>query len=272
MKEASLSLLSKISTLYQNAHNNHSCRHPLAVATTTLSILFLSQTHAAFIQKIKRLPSFICDVLILNMTEVWHLEALKRLKNDSEILDIGIGTGGALLRCADMLKEKNISIVGIDYNQLHADTANHAIKHKNMQSNMSVRCMSVYETNELNCKKFDAACFSGSFSLLPDPILVLKHISQHHVKSNGKMHIAQTFQSSVNNLPKSCNTISHKLLYYIKPLIKCVTTIDFGYLIAQNDILVLHEKSGMEILHHDVIKGSVNTKYQAAFLTVLKAP
>ena len=86
-----------------------------------------------------------------------------------------------------------MSVVGIDYNQLYVDTANHAIQHKNMQSNISVRCMSVYETKELNCKKFDAAYFSGSFSLLPDPILALKHISQNHVKSNGKIYITQTF-------------------------------------------------------------------------------
>ena len=84
--------------------------------------------------------------------------------------------------------------------------------------------MSVYETKELNCKKIDSAYFTG------------------------KMHIniTQTFQS-VNNTNISYNTTgtkSFKVLYYMKPLIKYLTTIDFGYLITQNDILSLNEKSG----------------------------
>ena len=107
MKEPSLS--SKKSTLYQNANNNH--RHLIALATTTLSMLFFGQTYAMFIQKIKKLPSFIYDVLIIDMTEVWHRDVLKRLGNDSETLDIGIGTSGASLRCTDIVKEKKTSIV-----------------------------------------------------------------------------------------------------------------------------------------------------------------
>ena len=42
------------------------------------------------------------------MTEVWYLEVLKRLEINSKILDIGIGTSGALLRCADMLKKEYV--------------------------------------------------------------------------------------------------------------------------------------------------------------------
>ena len=260
-------LFSKPSTLGLHARNNNT--YLIALATIGLSLLFVSQTYSILFKKIKKLPSFIYDVLIINMTEVWYRSVIHRLDMNSEILDIGIGTAGALLRCDDLIKEKNVSIVGIDYNSFYVDTARQAVEQQNMQSNISVHCMSVYETDELKGKKFDAAYFSGSFSLLPDPILALKHISEHHVKSNGRIYITQTFQSVEKN---SYNNTPSTLISYMKPLLKYLTTIDFGYLITQDDILSLYEKSGLEILHHDVIPGSVNNSRQAAFLTVLKVP
>merc|ERR1711862_760664 len=148
------------------------------------------------------------------------------------------------------------------------------IREQGMEANISVKCMSVYETSKEilleNNAKFDAAYFSGSFSLLPDPVLALKQISQHNVKSGGRIYITQTFQAI--NEHNNGNKNSSLIISYVKPLMKYLTTIDFGYLINQKHILELYDKSGLEILHHDIIQGSVNNKYQAAFLTILKVP
>ena len=46
------------------------------------------------LHQIHKLPPLIYDKLILNMTEVWYRAVLTRLKKDSKILDIGVGTAG----------------------------------------------------------------------------------------------------------------------------------------------------------------------------------
>jgi ubiquinone/menaquinone biosynthesis C-methylase UbiE len=58
---------------------------------------------------------WIYDAAIIKMTKVWYREVLKRLPNNVRVLDVGIGTGTALLCNKDILQSKKITVVGIDY-------------------------------------------------------------------------------------------------------------------------------------------------------------
>ena len=57
----------------------------------------------------------IYDMVIIRMTKVWYAEVLSRVAEDSKILDVGIGTGTALARNRDLVLQRNLSIVGLDY-------------------------------------------------------------------------------------------------------------------------------------------------------------
>ena len=63
-------------------------KHSIIITT---SCVFAS---AIMLHQIHKLPPLIYDKLILNMTEVWYRAVLTRLKKDSKILDIGVGTAG----------------------------------------------------------------------------------------------------------------------------------------------------------------------------------
>jgi hypothetical protein len=55
----------------------------------------------------------------------------------------------------------------------------------------------------------------------------------------------------------------------VKPLLKYITTIDFGQVTSTDDIAKIFADSKLEVAHHAVIRGSVDTPLQAAYLSIL---
>ena len=110
-------------------------------------------------------------------------------------------------------------------------------------------------------KEFDAVYFSGSFSLLPKPVEALNSLSSMLVEDTGRIYITQTFQ---RRTPIFMNTV--------KPMLKYLTTIDFGRLVSEEEIMELYNKSELSVEKHEVIKGSLDNRWQAAYLSVLKIP
>lgn len=224
----------------------------------------------------RRIPAIIYDKLILNMTEVWYRAVLTRINPESTVLDIGIGTAGALLRCKDLLTSKNITVVGIDYNKFYVEAARASIAKENLERYVRVEFMSVYElasgnpfpiqkgdtattTTTTTATLFDAAYFSGSISLLPDPAAALRAASSVLKKPDGLVYVTQTYQ--IKRLP---------FLHITKPLLKFVTSVDFGQLIMEHEVEEkLWQDSGLSVLEHDVIPNSVNNGLQAAYLSIL---
>ena len=210
------------------------------------------------------------------MTEKWYREVLLELPNGSTLLDIGIGTGGALLRCTDILVEKDLKVVGIDIDAAYVEAGKEAILSKGMDDRISIGVVSVYDAKEKVVELMkqlsgsedpsggivDAAYFSGSFSLLPDPVKALQLVSDIvKVKDGekGKIFITQTYQRK-----------TPFFLPYVKPLLKYATTIDFGQLVTEDDILRTFKASDLEVVHHEVIPGSVDNSLQAAYLSILR--
>jgi hypothetical protein len=58
------------------------------------------------------LRSYIYDFIIVKMTSRWYKQVLTLLPENSTVLDVGIGTGRALLNNADLLRRKNIKVFG----------------------------------------------------------------------------------------------------------------------------------------------------------------
>jgi hypothetical protein len=205
---------------------------------------------------------------------------------------------GALIQCQSLLKSKNIRVVGVDYDAHYVSEAQTAIFHQGLQDYISVVTMSVYDvpskrseltapggtkekTNESSSsfssphQQFHAVYFSGSFSLLPDMVgaiqavtpLLLQQTTTPNNAVGGKIYITQTYQ---RQLPFPM------LLSYIKPLLRYLTTIDFGQLVTEQQAEDLFYRQiqertcGMKVLEHEVMDRSVNTSMQAAYLTVLQ--
>ena len=110
-------------------------------------------------------------------------------------------------------------------------------------------------------RKFDAAYFSGSIALLPDRVSALSSAAAA-VKNGGKIYVTQTYQK--RTFPG---------LATMKRNLKYLTTIDFGELTMESEILEVFERAGTEagckLVSHEKVPGSVDNAMQAAYISVL---
>merc|ERR1719188_1660652 len=115
------------------------------------------------------------------MTSKWYKAVLEKLNKNDKVVDIGIGTATSLFRNIDLVNEKRLSFVGIDYDSAYISTADKTIKNKGFQDIISVHCASVFDKGLRkivhkggNGKDFDIAYFSGSWTLMPEPVKALR--------------------------------------------------------------------------------------------------
>ncbi|CAE8638223.1 unnamed protein product, partial [Polarella glacialis] len=80
------------------------------------------------------------------------------------------------------------------------------------------------------------------------------------VKSDGRVFITQTFQKRPS-----------ALMAAVKPLLKYITTIDFGQLTTEADLeRIIAEAKVFEVLENKPIPGSVDNHLQTARMVILR--
>lgn len=162
---------------------------------------------------LRRVRAAIYDALIVHMTADWYAAVLDRLPHCCRLLDVGIGTASALLAHQQRITEMDLRITGVDIDAAYVARAREEIVRRGLADRIEVRLESIYEHHG---GPYDAAYFSGSFMLLPDPPAALRHVASLLVP-DARIHFTQTFESRRS-----------PLLETIKPLLRLVTTIDFG--------------------------------------------
>ena len=242
-----------------------------------LLMLALAGGLAFLVLALRAFSPQIYDAIILHMTSVWYMRAFDEIaatQRDSggggapfRLLDVGIGTASALLANKGRIVSQNVHVTGVDYNAAYVAAARGNIAGAGMGARITVHCASIYEWASPHSEgdggtlKFDAGYFSGSFSLMPDPLEALVVVAGH-VKRGGHVYITQTFQRK--GFPG---------LSLIKPLTKHVTTIDFGQLYYEaqlEEVLARAEKKGLKVLSNEVIPNSKDNMFQAARCIVFK--
>jgi len=176
------------------------------------------------------------------------------------VLDVGIGTASALCENANAVRDRGLEVVGVDYEERYVNFARKKILNDGLASNVRVIRASVYDDDlgeRVGGKKFDAVYFSGSISLMPDPAEALR-VAARLLRPGGRIYVTQTFQNR-----------SFPLLSTVKPLLKYLTTIDFGQLIFQREILDVAKRAGLGVEENAPIPGSVDNRWQTARLLVL---
>ena len=153
------------------------------------------------------------DTFILRLTARWYAEVLERLPAGAALLDVGIGTAGALLANAEAAKRKELRIVGIDIDADYVTRARKRLHDSALAEHAEVRLESVYD----HCGgPYDAIYFSASFMLLPEPERALRH-SAGLLAPGGQLYFTQTIQLHPS-----------PTMERLKPLLKRLTSIDFG--------------------------------------------
>src|SRR4051794_15354784 len=165
------------------------------------------------------------------MTSGWYREVLTRLPHGTRLLDVGVGTGAALVRCADLVRERELSVVGIDVDADYLARCERAVRRAGLTT-VTPRLESVYD----HCGgPYDAAYFSASLMLLPDPAAAVRRVAGL-LRPGGTLYATQTFQ-----LRRSW------LVERGKPLVRYVTTIEFGRVTYEDDFRACLAAAGVEL-------------------------
>lgn len=188
--------------------------------------------------------SQIYDFFFANTNKTLYSDVLEKIPEGSVLLDIGIGTGSALLCNVDLLRQKNIKVVGVDYEASYVTACNTNIAKYEAEDIIEVHQMSIYDFQwPLANSKFahldlNYGYFSNSLMIMPDPVEALKHVYsllKSPIKDQ-KIYTSQTFE-----LQKS------RVIEVAKPLLKFITTIDFGTVTYEENFMKTIEGASLSI-------------------------
>lgn len=178
------------------------------------------------------LRSFIYDRALLPLTAGWYQQVIERLEPGTPLLDVGIGTGGALARNAALVKARDLHVTGVDIDADYVKQAQTAMTAEGLSDRVDVRLESIYDHAG---GPYGAAYFSASFMLMPDPVAALRHV-MGLLGPNGRVFFTQTFQ--VERSP---------FMERLKPMLKRLTTVDFGTVTYEADFLDVVGKAGLAV-------------------------
>lgn len=205
---------------------------------------------------LRLLRARVYDALIVNLTTGWYEHVLKRMAPNSKLLDVGIGTGLALANNRALLVSKNITVDGVDYDLDYVKRAHVLLKDHRLDTVVKAHHASIYDYQG---GPYDAVYFSSSLMIMPDPVAALKH-TMAMLKPGGKVYVTQTIQ-----------TKRSKLVELGKPLLKFLTTIDFGNVTYEKDLLANFKKAGLTLVENVAISGSTMTSTRSFRIFVLEA-
>ena len=148
---------------------------------------------------------------------------------------------------------------GVDYDPHYVAKCKELISSapRSVQSRVSVECISFYEYPVSTL--YDAVYFSGSLMIMPDPIQALRHASTLLNSSNGYVYLTQT-----------CQTRRSRFAEFIKPLLKFFTSIDFGRVTYEAELLKCIDEAGLDIVSNEAIAGSKLDSLRSFRLIVLQ--
>lgn len=145
---------------------------------------------------------------------------LKTIPDNSFILDVGIGNGACYDKDfnIDIIKQKNLKIIGIDIDKDYINMCKKRVVSNNLQNYLSVQLIDLFEFKfDI---KFDHIVFTESAPLMPQELIIkmINYIDNNLIKLSSKIHF-------INNL-----TDNPHPLFYLKSLIKYVPfiNVDFG--------------------------------------------
>jgi len=176
--------------------------------------------------------SLIYDTLILGLTSSWYAEVLRRVPQGAALLDVGIGTAGALLANAGLVERKRLRVTGIDIDSDYVERARRRLEGSRLMDRAEVHLESVYDHRG---GPYDAVYFSGSFMLLPEPERALRHCCAL-LSPGGRIFLTQTIQKQ-----------PARWLEILKPMLRWATSIDFGRVTYEDEFRAQIRAAGLAL-------------------------
>ncbi|MGI9003384.1 MAG: class I SAM-dependent methyltransferase [Pseudonocardia sp.] len=202
----------------------------------------------------RALRGWLYDRLVAGMTTDWYREVLSRLPDGARVLDVGIGTGAAMARCADLVRVKKLRVVGLDIDADYLERCRVEMARAGLSDQVSPVLSSVYD----HCGgSYDAVYFSASLMLLSDPVAAIAHVATQ-LTPGGRLFCTQTFHHHRS-----------ALLERAKPMIRHLTTIHFGRVTYEDEFRLAFDDAGVELVELVAMSG---TRWSSSRLAVAKLP
>jgi ubiquinone/menaquinone biosynthesis C-methylase UbiE len=195
------------------------------------------------------LRAWIYDRAILGLTTQWYAEVLNRLHEGAHLLDVGIGTGGALAANEALVHAHKLRVTGVDIDPDYVKKATERMRKAGLADAVDIRLQSIYDHQG---GPYDAVYFSASFMLMPDPAEALRHVCTL-LTDDGRIYFTQTFQDKRS-----------KVLEKVKPMLKKATTIDFGEVTYEEDFREVVQAAGVELVELEVMERKGTRSYRLA--------
>ncbi len=192
---------------------------------------------------------FIYDKALLPLTSGWYAEVIRRLEPGARLLDVGIGTGGALAKNAAAVRQRSITVVGVDIDAAYVQRSERVLEEAGLSEHVQVHLQSIYDHEG---GPYDAVYFSASFMLMPDPPAVLRHVASL-LSDEGRIFFTQTFQDRPSPMMERA-----------KPLLRKLTTIDFGTVTYEADFRSTLAEGDVRILELATLGQSGPRSYRLA--------
>jgi SAM-dependent methyltransferase len=176
--------------------------------------------------------AWLYNTAIHRITAPWYRQVLSRLPRGCRLLDVGIGTGSALLANAEILAAKDIRVTGVDIDPAYVEACRRAIAAAGLVARIKARLESIYDHHG---GPYDAVYFSASFMLLPDPAAALLHV-RSLLAPGGRLYFTQTFEERRS-----------AFVEWVKPLLRRLTSIDFGRVTYEDDFRAVLAAAGVAI-------------------------
>jgi len=172
---------------------------------------------------------------------------LGRLSPGARILDVGVGTGGALSRNASLVSRQGLRVTGIDVDHDYVQAAREAVRRAGLVELVDVR----HEPLDHHAGgPYDAVYFSASFMLMPEPGLALRQ-ARALLTPSGEVFFTQTLQR-----------YRSRLMEWIKPRLAQVTTIDFGRVSYEDEFFGRLERDGWEVVEDVRLRGGISWSHR----------
>ena len=198
------------------------------------------------------LRGWLYDRAVTGLTAGWYTAVLDRLPDGARVLDVGMGTGGALARSAARVLAKDLRITGLDIDPDYHARSVEEMARAGLTGHVEPRLESVYDHAG---GPYDAAYFSASLMLLPDPVAALRHVGGL-LAPGGRLFFTQTFHHRRSALRER-----------VKPLLRHVTTIEFGRMTYEDDFRAVLTEAGLSLVEFVTLGGHRTADYRLAVAT-----
>ena len=187
------------------------------------------------------LTSRIYSLLISEVTDLCYSNCFLHLLEHSTILDVGIGTGQMIRRWHELIRQKDLHITGLDTNAAYLKNCTKLIAEFALADHIRVLRMPVQEFVPVAAGTFDAVLFSMSFMLIQDRRSVLNRVARW-LKPSGEIIFVHTLHMDQS-----------RIMRFVKPRLKYVTSIDFGQVMYEDEFFDLLRSADLNIVSDRVL-------------------